>query len=561
MIRLPKFVQERILYSRSSKTQGFFLLNDSRGKIRNEKERSSPSNSSNKRPNKLYLLSRPIFQAFNLKVPLTGGLNFGQTLIIIVYMVALVILSLYNNTDDATNIVNYRRFGFIALAQLPILVTLSMKNGPLNYFIGQGYEKLNFLHRFIGRMVFVFSLVHGALQIRFQVTIRKSFRLHEASLYGFIALCALFMMAFTGLRFFRSATYQLFLMTHIIGYIVVIVTLWMHTPATQPYIAYIIAATGFDYLMKIVKARVKNATFTAMPGGLTRIEVHGINDGWRAGQHVFIRVMKGRHIFEKHPFTIANAPNSSSPHGGTGHMLLVAKAAGDFTKSIHELAGAPQTSDSLVDVSGKEKGQSSPDLESDNKLSGFKKISSNTTYTVIVDGPYGSFFTDMTQYRNVLLCAGGSGFTFCMSTLEDIVGEAVQGGRKVTRNITIVWSLREPDMIESFGPALENTIAVGQAHDINITLKLFITAQSGINFSQNILPTTLVEFNSTRPDLSQIVDEMINNRSSDKLDGCSGGGLGIGVCGPVQMVDNMGDVVRRLDKDCFDQVGGVTLLS
>ncbi|KAI8452651.1 hypothetical protein BY996DRAFT_3126367 [Phakopsora pachyrhizi] len=241
--------------------------------------------------------------------------SFSLILFLKVYMIALVILSIYKNTDPKKNIVNYRRFGFISIAQLPVLVTLSMKNSPINLLIGQGYEKLNFLHRFIGRMVFLFGLIHGALQFRFQTVVRKSFRLHEVTLYGFIALVALFMISLTGLRVFRNSAYQVFLMIHIIGYVVVIVSLWKHTPAAQPYVAYITAVSCFDYLMKMVKARIKNATFTAMPGGLTRIEVHGVNDGWLAGQHVFIRVLKGRHIFEKHPFTISNAPNSSSPHG------------------------------------------------------------------------------------------------------------------------------------------------------------------------------------------------------------------------------------------------------
>ncbi|KAI8452650.1 hypothetical protein BY996DRAFT_3126399 [Phakopsora pachyrhizi] len=156
------------------------------------------------------------------------------------------------------------------------------------------------------------------------------------------------------------------------------------------------------------------------------------------------------------------------------------------------------------------------------------------------------------------MCGGGSGFTYCMSILEDIVGEAAQGGRNITRNITVVWALKEP---ESFKPALANTVAIAQANKIKTVVKLFITSQSGKKINKNILPSSLVEFSTTRPDLGLIFNEVVDEQISNNLDGPSVGGLGIGVCGPVQMVDNMIEIVRRLDKDRFDRVGGVSLLS
>ncbi|KAI8452654.1 hypothetical protein BY996DRAFT_7210406 [Phakopsora pachyrhizi] len=416
-------------------------------------------------------------------------------------------------------------------------------------------------------MVFTFGLIHGVLQLRKQLIRKRPFRLVKAPLTGIIALCALLLMVLTGLRFIRKNLYQLFLVAHIVGYVTAIVALWMHTPATQPYLAFVIAVIGFDFLVTIIKSRFKRAIFTAMPDGLTRIEVQGINNGWRPGQHVYIRVLRARFFFEKHPFTIANAPSSSSPHGSTNYMLLVVKAVGDFTKRIHKIGQAPQKpSEFLVDIND-DKTVQKPEFK--NNFDNFNEAVSGITHYVIVDGPYGSSFTDLTKYKNVLLCAGGSGFTYCMTALEDIVGEAARGGRSITRNIVLVWSLREPAMLESFESTLVNTIAVGFAKNINIDFRLFITTQAGSNFRPKLLPKTIIKISTQKPDLYQIVDELIDSQSNIFIEDIvgvedgrrCGSGLGIGVCGPVNMVDQMKDVVLKLDTERFRQAGGVTLHS
>lgn len=50
------------------------------------------------------------------------------------------------------------RFGHLAIAQLPAISLLAMKNSPLALVFGKGYEKLNFLHRFVGRVMVFFAV-------------------------------------------------------------------------------------------------------------------------------------------------------------------------------------------------------------------------------------------------------------------------------------------------------------------------------------------------------------------------------------------------------------------
>lgn len=58
--------------------------------------------------------------------------------------------------------------GFLALAQFPVVFLFATKNSVLSLLLGpgHGYEKLNYIHRWSGRAMFLGGAVHGALWIR-----------------------------------------------------------------------------------------------------------------------------------------------------------------------------------------------------------------------------------------------------------------------------------------------------------------------------------------------------------------------------------------------------------
>ena len=64
---------------------------------------------------------------------------------------------------------------------------------------------------------------------------------------------------------------------------------------------------------------------------------------------------------------------------------------------------------------------------------------------VMLDGPYGGPTIDIGQYERVLLIAGGSGVTFTLALLDEIVGRITHGGRaggEATKTIQFVWYIR-----------------------------------------------------------------------------------------------------------------------
>ena len=63
---------------------------------------------------------------------------------------------------------------------------------------------------------------------------------------------------------------------------------------------------------------------------------------------------------------------------------------------------------------------------------------------VLVDGPYG-FSPNLDKDDTVVLVAGGSGVTFTLGLLDDIVARCVKQGRahgEKTRRIEFAWCVR-----------------------------------------------------------------------------------------------------------------------
>ena len=120
-------------------------------------------------------------------------------------------------------------------------------------------------------------------------------------------------------------------------------------------------------------------------------------------------------MFQSHPFTIINAPSfvSCLPSNTNTGITLAAKDVGDWTNALNALAKSGEKGTECV--------------------------------TVMVDGPYGGLTVDLGEFEHVLLVAGGTGITFTLSVLDDLVGRIIKLGRsrgERTTKIEFVWYMR-----------------------------------------------------------------------------------------------------------------------
>ena len=137
-----------------------------------------------------------------------------------------------------------------------------------------------------------------------------------------------------------------------------------HKADCIPYVIVACVFYGLDHLVRTIKTRITTATLRPIPElGLTRVELLSINAGWRAGQHVRLRVLSTAMgiwgMTEVHPFTIASV--SKTEEG----LVLLCKKSGRWTSKMYELANTSTYGDQ-----GRELGRS---------------------IKVMVEGPYGMY--------------------------------------------------------------------------------------------------------------------------------------------------------------------------
>ena len=113
----------------------------------------------------------------------------------------------------------------------------------------------------------------------------------------------------------------------------------------------------------------------------------------------------------------------------TFRRWVAARVQGDWTRALNEYALEEQAR--LGGGSESEKSE--------------KAANAAPLVQVMMDGAYGGCSVDLGEYESVLLVAGGSGATFTLGLLDDIVARCVKLGRphgEKTRRIEFAWCVR-----------------------------------------------------------------------------------------------------------------------
>ncbi|WWC70327.1 uncharacterized protein I206_104277 [Kwoniella pini CBS 10737] len=457
---------------------------------------------------------------------------------------------------------NSNRPGFIALAQLPVIILLSLKSPlPLPIFLPSlSYEHYNFLHRWTGRTLFVTATVHGGMWINQFIRNDELDQINASkSRRGILAYALMGMVVITSLKPIRRKCYQLFWIAHVMFFVGFFAAISYHTPYSRPWIYPCVALYAYDLFVRMLRYRIKDATLVPIDDTLTMIHIPDCDSGWLPTQHVFVRVMKGSGIFESHPFTITNAPStpfSASPRG----IILYAKVAGDWTKKIHNLAR-----DVTIEIGDDELVVEEKEKFLKEEKSGFDHPGRKTQ--VMIDGPYGGLKIDLGQYENILLVGGGSGITFILGAIEECLRVKEQY-RKGMNRVDVAWVVRDMSTIQALSPTLMHL------HNLSKRLSLSLTYHLYLSDPPHPLPTLpqSLPFSTTlspyRPEVSQLVRAALplplspSNPESGiisptECDVSAGGGLAVVACGPEGIVMETKNAIANLGLNEKIKCGGI----
>lgn len=395
--------------------------------------------------------------------------------------------------------------------------------------------QVNFFHRFAARVFITCCNAHGLGYI-FRWAQEGVFKARIKSyetVQGLLALVALNCIFIFSTAFFRSRFYRVFVSTHILGFAILIPALWFHKPRLHPYLYVVLAFYGLDHFLRLLKTRMYTAIIRPLPDmGATRIEVPHLNGGWRAGQHVRLRILSSSLGLtgwaESHPFTIA------SISGGREGLVLVVKKSGNWTTKLFDLAKASGSAESGRDVGG--------------------------TVNVVLEGPYGGPGHAMFHsYSAAVFVVGGSGISFALAAIQDLIDKDLRGQSRV-KIIELVWAVQDPAALLPLYQLFNNMIA--QAVFTRMRISVFYTrAPIGkFPFAESAFPSSSLSLSPGRPRLAMMLENSISRtvkfgagtKDEERITG-----MLVAVCGPVGLAADVANAVSQIEPIRRDQVGGV----
>ncbi|THU82061.1 hypothetical protein K435DRAFT_934828 [Dendrothele bispora CBS 962.96] len=398
------------------------------------------------------------------------SINLAEVVVSVVYIVALYTLAFINTTtsDGRSLSITFwsSRAGTLATSQLPLIVALGTKNNVISVLTGVGYEKLNFIHRMISRVVFILLWIHAG-----------GMNADHFIIVGFMALLAFTLLIVISIRPVRGRAYEFFFYMHCALAIIFLGGGYYHAN-TEHYGAYIwpcFLIWGLDRFVRIIRLVTCNHSYFSPLSKSSEMEAstklitsdlicltiqRPPHFNWSPGQFAYL-VAPGVSLlpFEGHPFTI--------------ELVFLINVRDGFTKRLHEVAT---------------KGE---------------------TIKVLLDGPYGSR-VDVDTFDNIVLVAGGSGVTYTLPILLDTIAR-VRSNKSKCERIVFIWSVRDAAHLRSISPTLIS-ISNHIHPSLKIELRLFVTGSNDVDIDLSELsPSTLSSFvhlsiSRGRPNLPAILE-------------------------------------------------------
>ena len=419
-----------------------------------------------------YMQLTPARQAFWIKVP-----PFGIISLLLVYLGFVLALEFIDN--DIPGAQHYTalgiRAGWLAIAQVPLLILLAGKNNLIGLVTGVSYERLNVLHRWVSRMLLLLATLHMGYQNYGwdQYGLRQlEWSTDSCPPTGIAAYAILLWMNLTTFAPMRNFSYEFFVVQHLITFFGFIIAIMIHLPSTALYsrvwIYIPIVLYFLDRAIRTGRYAYNNttpghATLTALDGGVTRIRVPVKHiKKWKPGSHVLLSIP---HLGfgQSHPATIASIPSSHN-----NELVFILKGHRGFTNRL--VKSANSSTASLL-----------PSTKQDSSAP-------KQTHIALIDGPYGGSQSDFAAFDSVLLIAGSTGITFTLPILLDIAHRA-SSSRLPVRHLSFMWVIKSTSCTSWISSELISAFQNLRNAGIETSLRIFVTCDDTFTEGSSDLPS------------------------------------------------------------------------
>lgn len=369
--------------------------------------------------------------------------------------------------------------GSLPTYTLIVVFALAVRNNSvLLTLTGIPFERALLYHKFFSIVTILLSALHG---LAYLADTQAEDDEDSMVLTGTVFFGLMVLLFVSSLSFVRRRFFELFMRSHWILFILIMVFAIIHSAAIVllGFVPWL-----FDMVFRVYYRPSKyksssNGVIAAhqvsvkkFPGNIVRIQFPrvradtGDNFTYEAGQYAFLCVPSLSQL-QWHPFTISSAPHEPFV---TFHI----KVLGDWTNVLFK-----QTCE-----------EASP-------------------FEMLVDGPYGAVSIDIESfntYSHVLLISGGIGVTPIQSIVNRLHYQMLQEDRVELQKVKFVWSVRDRDMIEAM--LSQKIVNLAQADAVASYLPdLLLTADQQ---SENVFQTEIY-LTSGEADLENPVDQMLKH--------------------------------------------------
>ncbi|PNP44576.1 hypothetical protein TGAMA5MH_03706 [Trichoderma gamsii] len=457
------------------------------------------------------------------------GVSWGQRdewLLGLGWMGWLLMLCVLGTGNDYLHFT--KRFGSIAISQLPIQYLLALKAlNPYAYAFSSSHEHINRYHRVLGRVIYTLVIIHVVLYNIFFILSGIWFKRFFAPVVfcGVVAMLGFDGLMATAMRRVRRYSYRIFFITHLGAALLAPVLLFFHAHSARLYAAESIVVFLVDLAVRRAGMTYTASTFEAIPGtSLIRISAPMPSQKIeefrsRPGSHIYLSLPpKGRNanypasqsfLFDMlfNPFTVASASEDSQ-----SITLVARKRSGPMTNILSQFASSA----------------SSLSSEGDNKI------------TLAIEGPHGAVgkhFQHLLTWgaSRILLIAGGVGATFVIPLYHALQRELPLA------HAQFIWAIRSAG--DATWASTENGFEKSLLDDDNV--HLYLTENINVFHNDDHGHDGSIELgnmsrassrqqrsaasshNSRRPNIQKLVDDVFRHSVDEKV--------AILVCGPEEM--------------------------
>jgi predicted ferric reductase len=400
------------------------------------------------------------------------------------------------------------RIGVIAYALMPLSVLLASRESILSLLTGIPYQNFQFLHRWIGYIIYIQSTLHTigwtvveAKLYQPQPKVWTNFIKQQYMIWGTVAMVLMTLILvgslpcsirLTGYEVFRKAHYVMAIVflgacyghwEQLGCFMIASLVVWFLDRAARlvrTFLLHYQYLPGSTNAMGFQSAQAKISLFAdEQNGDVVRLDFAHNHAAWSVGQHFYLCFPESS-IWQSHPFTPASLPSLSSTKSPQTHTYVF-RARGGETRKLAELAHAKQLMSSTshtTDAESKKIHTVLPTaLQPASRSSG--RPAQHTT-PVILQGPYGTSHAPHSESydTNILLVAGGTGITFVLPILQHIMTMPSLANSNMSRKLELIWIVRRRADAAWVSSELETLRAASKS--INLRIRIFVTRDASV---------------------------------------------------------------------------------